>query len=170
VRYWAANGRPGADTTFDPGQMKVGRRLATKILNASRFALLQTEPTGDVTAPLDKAMLLNLARLVTLATKKLEEYDYTSALSEIEKSFWNFCDDYIELVKARRYGDFGADSASSANGALLVRHGGSVVLVAYRQRAPRPVAGRRGSRADRRRGRRCPLLRRRADGKRRDPS
>ena len=120
VRYWAANGRPGADTTFDPGQMKVGRRLATKILNASRFALLQTEPKGDVTAPLDKAMLLNLARLVTFATKKLEEYDYTSALSEIEKSFWNFCDDYIELVKARRYGDFGADSASSANGALLV--------------------------------------------------
>ena len=120
VRYWAANGRPGADTTFDPGQMKVGRRLATKILNASRFALLQTEPKGDVTAPLDKAMLLNLARLVTFATKKLDEYDYTSALSEIEKSFWNFCDDYIELVKARRYGDFGADSASSANGALLV--------------------------------------------------
>jgi valyl-tRNA synthetase len=120
VRYWAANGRPGADTTFDPGQMKVGRRLATKILNASRFALLQTEPKGSVTAPLDKAMLLNLARLVTFATRKLEEYDYTSALSEIEKSFWNFCDDYIELVKARRYGDFGADSASSANGALLV--------------------------------------------------
>ena len=120
VRYWAANGRPGADTTFDPGQMKVGRRLATKILNASRFALLQTEPKGDVTAPLDKAMLLSLARLVTFATRKLEEYDYTSALSEIEKSFWNFCDDYIELVKARRYGDFGADSASSANGALLV--------------------------------------------------
>jgi valyl-tRNA synthetase len=119
VRYWAANGRPGADTTFDPGQMKVGRRLATKILNASRFALLQTEPKGDVTAALDKAMLLHLARLVTFATKRLEEYDYTAALSEIEKSFWNFCDDYIELVKARRYGDFGPDSASSANGALL---------------------------------------------------
>jgi valyl-tRNA synthetase len=120
VRYWAASGRPGADTTFDPGQMKVGRRLATKILNASRFALLQTEPNGDVTAPLDKAMLLNLARLVASATKKLDEYDYTSALSEIEKSFWNFCDDYIELVKARRYGDFGPESASSANGALLI--------------------------------------------------
>jgi valyl-tRNA synthetase len=120
VRYWAANGRPGADTTFDPGQMKVGRRLATKILNASRFALLQTEPTGPVTAPLDKAMLLNLARLVTFATRKLDEYDYASALGEIEKSFWNFCDDYIELVKSRRYGDFGPESASSANGALLI--------------------------------------------------
>jgi valyl-tRNA synthetase len=120
VRYWAANGRPGSDTTFDPGQMKVGRRLATKILNASKFALLQTEPKGEVTAALDKSMLLNLARLVTAATTRLDEYDYTSALSEIEKSFWNFCDDYIELVKARRYGDFGPESASSANGALLV--------------------------------------------------
>jgi valyl-tRNA synthetase len=120
VRYWAANGRPGSDTTFDPGQMKVGRRLATKILNASKFALLQTEPNGEVTAALDKSMLLNLARLVTAATTRLDEYDYTSALSEIEKSFWNFCDDYIELVKARRYGDFGPDSASSANGALLI--------------------------------------------------
>jgi valyl-tRNA synthetase len=120
VRYWAANGRPGSDTTFDPGQMKVGRRLATKILNASRFALLQTEPNGPVTASLDRSMLLNLARLVASATKKLDEYDYASALSDIEKSFWNFCDDYIELVKARRYGDFGPESASSANGALLV--------------------------------------------------
>src|SRR5687768_6700965 len=120
VRYWAANGRPGSDTTFDPGQMKVGRRLATKILNASKFALLQTEPRGAVTAPLDKALLLNLARLVASATKKLEEYDYASALNDVEKSFWNFCDDYIELVKARRYGDFGPESASSANGALLI--------------------------------------------------
>ena len=94
------------------GQMKVGRRLATKILNASKFALLQTEPRGAVAAALDKSLLLNLARLVASATKKLEEYDYASALNDIEKSFWNFCDDYIELVKARRYGDFGPESAA----------------------------------------------------------
>ena len=118
VRYWAANARPGTDTTFDPGQMKVGRRLATKILNASRFALLQAEPRGAVTAPLDKGMLLNLASLVRFATQKLDDYDYASALNEIEKSFWTFCDDYIELVKSRRYGDFGEESAASANTAL----------------------------------------------------
>jgi valyl-tRNA synthetase len=118
VRYWAANARPGADTTFDPGQMKVGRRLATKILNASRFALLQAEPRGAVTAPLDKGMLLNLASLVRFATQKLDDYDFASALNEIEKSFWTFCDDYIELVKSRRYGDFGEESAASANTAL----------------------------------------------------
>ena len=119
VRYWAASGRPGADTAFDVSQMKVGRRLATKVLNASRFALMQAEPRGPVTAALDKGMLLNLANLVTFATQKLDEYDYTSALAEIEKSFWGFCDDYIELVKARRYGDFGPESAGSANSALV---------------------------------------------------
>src|SRR5256885_10949376 len=49
--------RPGTDTAFEPGQMKVGRRLATKLLNASKFALLETEPRGAVTVPVDRGML-----------------------------------------------------------------------------------------------------------------
>ena len=118
VRYWAASARPGTDTAFEAGQMKVGRRLATKILNASRFALLQTEPRGEVSHPLDRAMLERLAALVQFATEKLEAYDYAAVLDQVEKSFWAFCDDYIELVKGRRYGDFGAEGAASANGAL----------------------------------------------------
>jgi valyl-tRNA synthetase len=119
VRYWAASGRPGTDTAFDPGQMKVGRRLATKLLNASKFALLKTEPRGAVNVPVDRGMLQNLATLVRFATEKLENYDYTAALDQIEKSFWSFCDDYIELVKSRRYGDHGPEPAASANTALL---------------------------------------------------
>jgi valyl-tRNA synthetase len=119
VRYWAASGRPGTDTAFDAGQMKVGRRLATKILNASRFALLQAEPRGQITAALDRGMLNDLAELVASATRHFEAYDYTSALDQIEKSFWGFCDDYIELVKSRRYGDSGPELAGSANAALL---------------------------------------------------
>jgi valyl-tRNA synthetase len=119
VRYWAASARPGTDTVFDPGQMKVGRRLATKILNASRFALLQIEPRAPITAPLDRAMLQNLANLIRSATEKLDSYDYAVVLAQVESSFWNFCDDYIELVKSRRYGDFGSESAGSANSALL---------------------------------------------------
>jgi valyl-tRNA synthetase len=118
VRYWAASARPGTDTAFEAGQMKVGRRLATKILNASRFALLQAEPRGPVTHPIDRSMLENLATLVRFSTEKLEGYDYASVLDQVEKSFWTFCDDYIELVKGRRYGDFGPEGAGSANTAL----------------------------------------------------
>src|SRR6185369_1509054 len=76
VRYWAASGRPGTDTAFDPGQMKVGRRLAIKILNAARFALMQAEPRGPITEPLDRGMLTQLSSLVDDATISLDSYDY----------------------------------------------------------------------------------------------
>jgi valyl-tRNA synthetase len=120
VRYWAASGRPGTDTAFDPSQMKVGRRLAMKILNAARFALMQAEPRGPITEPLDRGMLSELATLVEDATAQLEAYDYARVLERTESFFWAFCDDYLELVKARRYGDFGPDAAASANSAMLV--------------------------------------------------
>jgi valyl-tRNA synthetase len=120
VRYWAASGRPGADTAFEPGQMKVGRRLAIKILNAARFALMQAEPRGPITEPLDRGMLAALSDLVAESTENLEAYDYARVLERTEQFFWNFCDDHLELVKARRYGDFGAEGAASANSAMLV--------------------------------------------------
>jgi valyl-tRNA synthetase len=120
VRYWAASGRPGTDTAFDAAQMKVGRRLAIKLLNASRFALLQAEPRGPITEPLDRGMLTQLSRLVAEATDSLEGYDYARVLQQGESFFWGFCDDYLEMVKARRYGDFGPEAAASANSAMLV--------------------------------------------------
>ena len=120
VRYWAASGRPGTDTAFDPSQMKVGRRLSIKILNAARFALLQAEPRGAIVEPLDRGMLTALARLVEESTAHLEQYDYARVLERTETFFWAFCDDYLELVKARRYGDFGPAAAASANSAMLV--------------------------------------------------
>ena len=120
VRYWAASGRPGTDTAFDPSQMKVGRRLAIKLLNASRFALMQAEPRGPITEPLDRGMLTALAALVDDATTQLEAYDYAHVLERTESFFWAFCDDYLELVKSRRYGDFGPEGAASANSAMLV--------------------------------------------------
>jgi len=120
VRYWAASGRPGTDTAFDPAQMKVGRRLAIKLLNASRFALLQAEPRGAITEPLDRGMLTQLARLVGDATESLDAFDYARVLQSTETFFWAFCDDYLEMVKARRYGDFGPEGAASANSAMRV--------------------------------------------------
>jgi valyl-tRNA synthetase len=119
VRYWAAGGRPGSDTAFDPGQMKVGRRLAIKILNASKFVLSRPEPRGAVTAPVDRGLLYSLADIVRESTADLDGYNYTRVLERTETFFWSFCDDYLELVKGRRYGDQGEELAASANGALF---------------------------------------------------
>jgi valyl-tRNA synthetase len=104
VRYWAANGRPGTDTAFDAQQMKVGRRLAVKLLNASKFALADLPAEGaSLTSALDRAMVARLARVVADATDSLESYDYARALERTEVFFWWYCDYYLELVKGRRY-------------------------------------------------------------------
>ena len=119
VRYWASNGRPGVDTAVDFGVMKIGRRLAIKILNASRFALGFSDTDVDpfaVDQPLDRSMLAALAATVEGATSAFEDYDYARALEIAERSFWNWTDDYVELVKARAYDD--GPPAQSAHASL----------------------------------------------------
>jgi valyl-tRNA synthetase len=122
VRYWAAAARPGTDTAFDEGQMKIGRRLAIKLLNASRFALAGEErgpvAPSAITEALDRAMLAGLAELVDDATAAFDTYDYARALERTEAFFWRFCDQYLELVKGRAYGSLGSDEAASAQAAL----------------------------------------------------
>ncbi|MYH88979.1 MAG: valine--tRNA ligase, partial [Acidimicrobiaceae bacterium] len=132
VRYWASSGRPGTDTAFDQGQMKIGRRLAIKLLNASKFTLSFGDPgtngtdvpnAGDhdaskVNEPLDRSMLDRLADLVDDATAAFERFDYARALERTEAFFWWFTDNYLELVKARAYGEFGPQRAESARHAL----------------------------------------------------
>ncbi|MEP6797610.1 MAG: valine--tRNA ligase, partial [Lapillicoccus sp.] len=137
VRYWAASARLGMDAALDTAQMKVGRRLAIKVLNASKFALsFDDEPGPDlttlglpelgelVTHPIDRSMLAQLADTVDQATRAYEGMDYTKALEVTETFFWSFCDDYLELVKDRAYG--GRDervteaAATSARAALRI--------------------------------------------------
>lgn len=142
VRYWAASGRLGTDAAYDTGQMKVGRRLAIKLLNASKFALGFGEPDLEprqggalrrdegatkglasvVTNPLDRAMLAALERVVKDATASFEAWDYTRSLDLTETFFWTFCDDYIELVKDRAHaGDASARAALRLALSVLLR-------------------------------------------------
>ena len=119
VRYWACSGRPGTDTAVDFGQMKVGRRLAIKLLNASRFVLglpydEARAGTTEITEALDRAMLARLAGVVDEATTAYDAYDYARALERTEAFFWEFCDDYVELVKNRAYDESLPPSAGRA--------------------------------------------------------
>jgi valyl-tRNA synthetase len=128
VRYWAASARLGADTAFDEGQIKIGRRLAIKLLNASKFVLAQgvTEasvlragsPADVVTDGLDRALLAQLAAVVERATQAFQDYEYARALQLTESFFWTFTDDYVELVKDRAYGARGDAAQASVHAAL----------------------------------------------------
>ncbi len=119
VRYWASSARLGVDTIFDDRQMQIGRRLAIKILNASKFILTQV---GDAPAkvpatlePLDGAMLSALRIVVEESTAAFSDYEQARALELTEQFFWNFCDNYLELVKNRAYrNDAGSESARYA--------------------------------------------------------
>lgn len=157
VRYWAASGRPGSDTAFEEDQIKVGRRLAVKLLNASKFVLSFTgghgEASSDLTGedsgndpstesntqnstpnpathaaqadpsilePLDKALLARLAETIAAATEAFEAYDYARALERTETFFWDFTDNYLELVKHRAYGEHGETRANAAHQTLAI--------------------------------------------------
>jgi valyl-tRNA synthetase len=124
VRYWATSARPGVDTAYSEDQMKVGRKLANKLLNLTKFVLGLGETDDDtelpamVDDPIDLSMLAKLDGVITEATDAFEGFDYARALERTEEFFWWFCDNYVELVKGRAYESRGADTAASARRAL----------------------------------------------------
>ncbi|MBW4094881.1 MAG: valine--tRNA ligase [Acidobacteria bacterium] len=126
VRYWAASAKLGADTAYEIAQMKIGRRLAIKLLNASKFVLnlgvtedsVASEDLAVVTNPLDRALLSALATVVEQSTTAFANYDYARALSLTESFFWSFTDDYVELIKDRAYGAAGPEGQASVQATL----------------------------------------------------
>jgi len=109
--------------------MKVGRRLANKVLNAARFALAAQLPAGaKVTEAIDVAMLAKLKELIVTATEAFEKYDHTKALEATESLFWTFTDDYVELVKDRFYGQGETPIEQQASAVLTLRIATGVFL------------------------------------------
>ncbi|PZE66540.1 valine--tRNA ligase [Curtobacterium sp. MCBD17_021] len=134
VRYWAASSKLGTDAAFDPQnpkQIKVGRRLAIKVLNAAKFVYGFELPTGahQVTEALDVDMLAALGTVVDQATAAFDAYDHARALEITERFFWTFCDDYLELVKERAYGTAPDASHETQASAVLALRGAIDVLL-----------------------------------------
>lgn len=130
VRYWASTSRLGTDTAFSEDLLKIGRKLVNKLWNASQFASLnldklqgtpstatQDAKSGIISEQLDLWILSRLNIAVTKATKAFEEFEYCDARVAIEDFFWNdFCDNYLELVKARAYGTSSCGEQSESTG------------------------------------------------------
>jgi valyl-tRNA synthetase len=135
VRYWTATSKLGLDTALSEDVLKIGKRLQTKLWNAARFVMLQLEgfagaPTtpaqdvaaGRITATIDRWVLARLARVVAVATGKFAAYEYADAFDAIERFFWaDLCDNYLELVKGRAYGETG-DAAGRLSAQITLWH------------------------------------------------
>lgn len=106
TRYWANNLSLGKDTCFSLESFDAGKKLANKIWNASKFILsflYDYSPKQVDLLPMDKWVLEKYKKVFKSFTKNLDRYDICLALGEAERYFWDFCDDYIELVKRRLY-------------------------------------------------------------------
>jgi valyl-tRNA synthetase len=138
VRYWAARARLGVDTAYDEQVFKVGKRLCTKLFNASKFAIGQFSAVDGallgpdkITCETDRAFVAELRPLIERATAALDEFDYAQALMLIEEFFWGtFCDNYLEIAKPRSYDEGITEGRLSAASTLRLLHRAMVRMLA----------------------------------------
>ncbi len=138
VRYWAARARLGVDTAYDEQVFKVGKRLCTKLFNASKFAIGQFSTVDaallgpdKIVMETDRAFVAELRPLLERATEAFDEFDYAQALMLIEEFFWGtFCDNYLEIAKPRAYEEEVSEARLSAASTLRLLHRAVVRLLA----------------------------------------
>ncbi|MBO4779762.1 MAG: valine--tRNA ligase, partial [Selenomonadaceae bacterium] len=114
LRFMLVTGNtPGNDLRFYWSRVESARNFANKIWNASRFLLMNLEgfdptfkPTRDDLELADRWILGRLAFRIETVTENLERFELGEAARQLYEFIWfEFCDYYIELTKARLYGD-----------------------------------------------------------------
>jgi valyl-tRNA synthetase len=124
LRYWSGNARLGVDTAYDENVVKIGKRLVTKIYNASKFVLSQNGPLADITCELDRAFVDRLRMVAGTVTGQLNEFNFSQALATLESFFWNsFTDTYVEFAKKRARGDQSTRPEDQGSGLATLRLG-----------------------------------------------
>ena len=161
LRYWACNGRPAVDTAVDYGIMKIGRKLAIKILNASKFTLnIVDDVLGDDVGSRRRSRARSPTRSTGRCSRRsptssttrptaFDAFDYARALERIERFFWSFCDDYVELVKGRAYGGGRRSGSGVGRGRAAHRALDAAARCSRRSCRSSPKRCGRGSRRDR---------------------
>lgn len=132
VRYWASTSRLGSDTAFSEDVLKIGNKLVNKLWNSAKFGLQASgfrlqQPTEarsltpEALLPLDRWIITRLAKAIEKATAEFDEYEYCAAREAIEDFFWkDFCDNYLEMIKVRAYGEGAAATSAHQTTALCL--------------------------------------------------
>ena len=126
MRFWSAGAKLGDDVSYQEKELTTGKKTVTKLWNASKFVIMNLEGYGGFNGKfedlevMDRWILHRFNEVVQNATNSFEKHDYSKAKFEVEQFFWNdFCDQYLEIVKGRLYGD---DAFAKASGQYALSH------------------------------------------------
>ncbi|MDB2414307.1 class I tRNA ligase family protein [Rickettsiales bacterium] len=137
VRFWASTSRLGADSAYSEDVLKIGKKLVNKLWNATKFAAIHLDKieekpgtaiedieSGIISEELDLWILTKLNKTIKKATQEFDKYEYCNARAAVEDFFWNdLCDNYLELVKVRVYGEAeGTSKAGQKSAVYTIYH------------------------------------------------